>query len=312
MRRGTSRVPLFLTALGVLVLVGVVAVASSGSTPTGSNDSRPPADFVIDTMFSLALLLLVPAAAMLIYGLMQRKAIAREMAFQRYPRVGIVTFLAFMLVVGAFGVWGVRRYRPGEGGDEFADALFPGIDRPLRPEERGEVTGSYEAEFAWIPVLVVVGLVAIGIAAFIIADRRRRAPLALDDALVAEEVANALEDSLDDLRAEPDPRRAVIATYARLELALGASGLPRRQEETADEYVTRILDRLEVDRKVVRRLMELFTYAKFSDHDVDQSMKDEAIEALAQIRDELRAAASRRAEARSAALAREREQAATA
>ncbi len=73
------------------------------------------------------------------------------------------------------------------------------------------MTGSYEAEFAWIPVLVVVGLVAIGIAAFIIADRRRRAPLALDDAVVAEEVANALEDSLDDLRAEPDPRRAVIA-----------------------------------------------------------------------------------------------------
>ncbi len=89
MRRGASRVPLFLTALGVLVLVGVVAVASSGSTPTGSNDSRPPADFVIDTMFSLGLLLLIPGAAILIYGLMQRKAIAREMAFQRYPRTGI-------------------------------------------------------------------------------------------------------------------------------------------------------------------------------------------------------------------------------
>jgi hypothetical protein len=309
MKSGASRVPLFLTAFAVLVLAGVVAVASSGSTPAGTNDARKPSDVLFDTIMSLGIVLLIPAAAILIYGLAQRKAIAREMASRRYPRTGIVGFLAFMLVFGALGLWGIRHYQRGTGGDELADIL-PGSEVSRSPEEPGVVQATYDPEFAWIPVLVVVGLTAIGIAAFVLADRRRR-PLDPDDAAVAEEVANVLDDSLDDLRAEPDPRLAVIAAYARLERALGASGLPRWHQETADEYVTRILDRLEVERKLVRRLMELFAHAKFSHHDVDEPMREEAIAALVQIRDELRAAARRRAEERSLALTREREQAAT-
>jgi hypothetical protein len=37
------------------------------------------------------------------------------------------------------------------------------------------------------------------------------------DKLVAE-LAALLDDTLDDLRAEPDPRRAIVAAYAHMEL----------------------------------------------------------------------------------------------
>ena len=61
-------------------------------------------------------------------------------------------------------------------------------------------------------------------------------------------LADVVEETLDDLRAERDPRKAVIAAYARLERALAAYGLPRRPSEAPEEYVARILGDLESGR----------------------------------------------------------------
>ena len=62
-------------------------------------------------------------------------------------------------------------------------------------------------------------------------------------------LADVLEETLDDLRAEQDPRRAVIAAYARMERALAAYGLPRNPSEAPDEYLQRIFADLEVSRR---------------------------------------------------------------
>ena len=59
-------------------------------------------------------------------------------------------------------------------------------------------------------------------------------------------LADVLDETLDDLRAERDPRRAVIAAYARMERALAAYGFPRDAAEAPDEYLERILADLEV------------------------------------------------------------------
>ena len=293
MNRGASRYPLLLTATAVLILVGVVAVASSGSTSGGTNRTRPPADTLVDTFWSLMLVLVVVAAGVFVYGLTQRKAIAREMASRRYPRSGVATFLLFLLIAGVISYFRLRGWKP-PAGQQPGEPIFPVQQHPLPRSGNPDVVDR-TPEFAWIPVLVIVGLAALAIAAYVLAERRQRRSLAPDDAAAAEEVAGLLDDSFDDLRAERDPRRAVIAAYARLESALGAAGLPRMRAETAEEYVTRILGRLEVERRPVEKLTKLFEAAKFSHHDVDEAMKDEAIGALADIRDELRAAASRRA-----------------
>ena len=104
-------------------------------------------------------------------------------------------------------------------------------------------------------------------------------------------LADVLDETLDDLRAESDPRRAVIAAYARMERALarvrpsaqpvgGAGRVPARASSPTSRSAGR----------ATSRLTALFSWAKFSGHDVAPEMKEEAIEALEAVRAELRAA----------------------
>ena len=130
-------------------------------------------------------------------------------------------------------------------------------------------------------------------------DRRRRAvplaPRAPPQARPARGLTSprARRRSRGDARRPPrraDPRRAVIAAYARMERALGAYGLPRHPSEAPDEYLQRIFADLDVCRLSTSRLTALFSWAKFSGHDVAPEMKQEAIEALEAVLEELRAA----------------------
>ncbi|CAN5772577.1 hypothetical protein BH20ACT14_BH20ACT14_12370 [soil metagenome] len=294
--RGSSARAL-LPGIVVLALLGVVAVAATGSTQAGSGETRRPSDIVLDTFFSFALIALLPAAALLVYGLMQRRAIAEEIASGKYRRSGML--VSFTVLTAAFAlIWYLR---PRHLNGVFAETLRPELLEP-KPE-RPDPSGTYEPEVAWIPILVVAALVATAIGAYVVAARRRARAFDPGQSRLAETVADLLDESLDDLRAEPDARRAVIAAYARLEQTFAASGLARLRHETAEEHVSRLLGQLEVDNRLVRRLTELFARAKFSHHVVDETMKEEAIAALAQIRDELRAAARQRMEERMRVLA---------
>jgi hypothetical protein len=289
---------LALPALVVLALVAVVAIASTGSTPAGGNETRPPSESFLDTLFSLGLVAVALGGILLLYGLSQRKAIAREVASGRYPRTSFFAFLAFFVLFTAFSYWRLTNWdRPQP---EEAQELVPrGTERPTLPPE---AETSYEPSVSWLPIAVVVGLALAAVAAYLVAERRaRRARGSRDD--LAEQLAVVLDEALDDLRAEADPRRAVIAAYARLERVLAANGVPRRDAETADEYLPRVLDDLELDARAAERLTALFTRAKFSQHDVDTVMKEEAIGALEQVRDELRLAREQREPARAAAPA---------
>ena len=105
----------------------------------------------------------------------------------------------------------------------------------------------------------------------------------------AEAVRAVLEDTLDDLRRERDPRRAVVAAYARMERALAANGLPRHESEAPLEYLERALEELSASASSASRLTRLFEWARFSDHAVAPGMKEEAIEALEAVRAELAA-----------------------
>lgn len=291
-------------ALAVLALVGVVAIAATGSTPTGSGDTRP-ADALLDTIFSLTLLAVVVAAAVVAYGLTQRDAIAREIASGRHRRISYVGFIVLMILLTAALYFRLRDWKSTAFGGEIGEQGFPGRDpsNPLSPQSSPET--AYEPRFAWLSVLVVLALAAAGVAAAFVAARRRAGPT--EENHLAEALAAVVEDTLDDLRAETDPRRAVIAAYAQLERVLAAHGKPRAAPETPAEYLARILVDLEVGERAVRRLTDLFTWAKFSQHEVDAGMKEEAIDALAHVRDELRDAdARRRSEHAGVVLAAER------
>jgi hypothetical protein len=65
-----------------------------------------------------------------------------------------------------------------------------------------------------------------------------------------------------------------------MEHALARAGLPRHPAEAPFEYVERALGSLETSAESVRRLTALFEWAKFSQHEPEPEMRDEAIDAL--------------------------------
>jgi hypothetical protein len=144
-------------------------------------------------------------------------------------------------------------------------------------------------QFQWEELVIVLALLlALGVAAWATrtrlgpGTRRRRRP-------PPEAIAAALDESLDDLRNDSDLRRAIVAAYARMEIALAVAGIPRDPAEAPLEYVERALLALDASSADVRRLTDLFEWARFSHHEPEPSMRDEAIDALVAVRDELRA-----------------------
>ena len=277
-----------LPALAVLALVTVVGIAATGSTPRGSDRSRAPSDTLLDALFTLWLVAAAAGGVLLVYGLMQRKDIAKEMAARRYPRFTIVSFAVFAVllavIVRLFSHWRPLGRDPADEQPVFNEGP------PTTVGHQKQVV-DYQPGISWLVVAAVALLAVAAITAYVV-SQRRTAKADADEEL-AEKLALALDDALDDLRAEADPRRAIIAAYARMERVLAARGVPRRSAETADEYLGRVLRELAPGSDAVARLTELFTQAKFSHHDVDATMKEDAIQALEEVRDELRSAPDR-------------------
>jgi len=141
----------------------------------------------------------------------------------------------------------------------------------------------------WIPIFVATGagvavLGYIGLRML----RRSRGEL-LERHLLERQFESLLDETLDDLYAQKDPRTAIIAAYARMERLFASAGLARHPYEAPLEYLRRALGELRASGAALGRLTGLFQRAKFSAHEVDESMRSEAIEALTQVRDELRA-----------------------
>jgi hypothetical protein len=274
-----------------VLLLAVVAIASSGHVPVGSGDSRRPSDQVADTVVSLILVLVLAGGAGIFYVYYLQRTNSHER--QRRGLAGgsrrsLVAVIACLLLVLAFSVRAAIDSRRHHGAPSVGGARAPANHRDTEG-------GTYTPRFATVPVAVILGAAGMaGIAAYLSyrAGRRIRRP-PFEPSLVLT-LADVLGETLDDLRAEPDPRVAVIAAYARLERTLTAFGVPRRESDAPAEYLQRILIDLDVGAHHASRLTQLFEHAKFSPHDVRPELKDEAIELLEAIRADLQAAETAR------------------
>ena len=273
---------LLLLGLGVTVLLALAAIATSGKPLSASRGAGPSASF-FDYVFTTIVIVAVAMTLVVLYAMTQQ----RFGSFTPHRRrLRLLSTLISMLIVGA----AVLLFLHSDLGKRLRD--LNARANPAQPTRGGRRApnaslNARNAHVRWDEIAVVLVLVA-GSAVLLYAGRgARRTPrpwrLHSKDA-----VSLALDESLDDLRSEPDLRRAIIAAYARMERALAAGGIPRRPSEAPFEYVERALGDLDTSAASARRLTDLFEWAKFSQHEPGPEMRDEAIDALVAVRDELR------------------------
>lgn len=285
-------------AILVVALVAAVAVASTGSVPDGSGGARRPSEQLVDTAVSLLLVFLAlgSVAVVLLLGFFRREdtGLGGASRARRSPASAVVS-----LIVGLGLAMLALRAVSKDGGAGGGNGRVPGAGGiPGLAEEQA---GRYEPRFAPWPVIVILFLAVAALTGAWLARRARRVALGEVPSEPELALAAVLDETLDDLKAEGDPRRAVISAYSRMERALAAAGMPRREAEAPQEYLERVLGSAEISTRAAGRLTGLFTWARFSAHDVGPAMKDEAIETLERVRDELRAAEAARAHARTTA-----------
>lgn len=104
----------------------------------------------------------------------------------------------------------------------------------------------------------------------------------------AEEIVSFTIDLIDELAAGDDPRLAIQGAYAAVETGFGKRELERKPAETPAQYLHRALGRNGAVAAPLERLTSLFETARYSTHDIDESMRTDAIEALSEIRDSYR------------------------
>jgi tetratricopeptide (TPR) repeat protein len=289
-----------LAALAIAILI-LAAVVASASRPGDLGPAAPPTEAETGAAILRATVILFVIAEALVLALVVW-ALWPGHGRRIRPRGGLVALsvAAFLQTAGALVLfWLYLHYRvqlKGTNGSGPLAGIFNFRLFPAIPDGRpGAGAGQ-----GWLTVAIVAAVLAVAAGFLLRGIRVRRRPNSL--ARLAEQLTEAIEDSLEELEAEPDPRTAVIAAYARMERSLAGIGMPRARHEAALEYLERMLALLDAEGPAARRLTELFQLAKFSDHDIDSAMKGEAIRALAEIRDDLRARAAE-AEPRSGAVA---------
>jgi len=237
-------------------------------------------DFVYTTAVIVVLIMMIIGLAAFVF--FRREAHVPRKSFQGRT----IRSLAGLIVIGLLVAFIARHI-------DLNRIFHPNGSATRTGTGAGSATGGKlpverHAKFRWEELVGILGLLLVlGVVA--VATRRRLGPPTWRSGAASDLLAAALDESLDDLREDPDLRGAIIAAYARMERALGAAGLPRHHAEAPLEYMERALLTLDASADAVRRLTDLFEWARFSQHEPEPSMRDEAVDALEAVRDELRA-----------------------
>ncbi len=141
---------------------------------------------------------------------------------------------------------------------------------------------------AWPLLVLIAGTL---IAAFAVNRLTRPEPSIEDDIDPAGLLAETLTDALDRLSWSDDPRDVIIKAYHGIERAFAAAGMPPWASEAPRQFLERVLTSADVEEEAITRLTALFEQARFSDHDMDESDRVAAIEAMEAVRADLPAPA---------------------
>ncbi len=269
-----------LIAVAALVVVAGIAVGAA---------SRPHS---VDVSLSAA----QPGEAAVLILLVLAGAIGLLLGANRYPMwgrnphgaVGVVTpksripwavravLVLLPIAVVAFALAAAKRFSRGD------ESPLPVLPQPAIPANGAEASGGAATlVVACIVVALTAGLVA--------AVLFRNTSLAVHVPVAARQDAatQILDEGLDAMLAERDPRKAVIAAYVAMERALARRGSARRPHEAPTEYLTRVLGVAPSRAGDLGELVRLFELARFSKHTVTASMRETAVDVVRRLRADL-------------------------
>lgn len=269
----------------IVALLAVVALVSAGRRSGAGANGHGPGRSFYDYLFSTVMIAYGLFGVFLFYLFLRERQVKRkERRAWEFRGLRLIVFLLGFFVIGLIFHAPLQRLR-----ERFS------FNPPARKPGGGHGTLSaphqspvHEIEFRWAPLIATAMIALIVLAVFVATVMRRRSLEAMQARSIEEALARVMDDALDDIRAERDPRKAIIAAYARMEKLLAGFGRAREPAEAPFEYLARVLLELRVSRHPVEALTELFERAKFSVHTLDGADKSRAIEALESVRDELR------------------------
>jgi len=150
------------------------------------------------------------------------------------------------------------------------------------PEQATESFGDWGNIGLLVLVLAAAGLLMIGAL-----NRRRSAATSASvndgDGDLAER-DHVVSELMAALRTEPDPRRAIQRAFAALETGFDRPEMRRSMNETSSAYLKRTLGANGNVAEPLKTLTSLFEVARYSETEIDEPMRSEAIAALDAIR----------------------------
>jgi hypothetical protein len=269
--------------LGAAAVLGLV-VASAALLPRGFlllDTARAPAPVLLPDAPPLAGYL-VAAISLFLLGLWVaahvvkfRSGSARERARATPVWVQVALVVLALLLAGLVS----------EGRDLFRDDPRPAAEEraPEAPATERDAAGSRALGVALTALLGVLFAALVGGAAWLFWPDRRAPARAVEEDPILEEV----DAGIDDLESIRDPREAVISCYARLEAMVERAGIARLESDTPEELMARVLRAHRAADASLSQLTELFARARFSPHRIDDGMRDDALRALRDVRDQL-------------------------
>src|SRR5436190_16988258 len=220
--RGLALLGLVALLLGLVawtapgVTSGRAGVDATGSTPSGAD--RVLISLVAAAWGAGAVLLIF-----IVLSAMRRPEEDDELVQnERTVRAWWLPWLAMLIIATSLVVpvllIGSTRSNVGRVPASESTGTTPSVPPPATASGGRQTSPS-----AWVILAALVG----GSVAWFALVRRKRLPPE-DRSPLPDELVRVVDDSIHDIESDPDPRRAIIRAYARMEGVLARGGVPRR------------------------------------------------------------------------------------
>ncbi len=218
---------------------------------------------------------------------------------QRYWALPVV--MAFVLVIAGVSMFGrLGLHRPPQS-VPVPVRTQTDVIAPMPPPLSGSRLGILFVLLVGFFALVVIGTLALLIYTFVrwLQERQpgrknrfgkagKTGPTDDDLEQQRDDVLAAVDAGIADLMADDsDPRGAVIACWVRLEAVAAAAGLDQHPGATSSDLVANLLASQRVSVDVLTSLADLYRTARYSQHVIEATMRDEARAALIRLRGEI-------------------------